>query len=412
MNLSFRIAWRYFISRRKSGAYNAVSLISWISLAGYLVGAAALVIVLSVFNGFGTLFGTMYAHFDADLKITPAKGKSFVPSEIAFEKIKAIPGISSAEWVIEENVLLRYNNKQGIGTIRAVSENYIQNSHLDTNILRGVTYLQAGDTNFAMAGLGLSYQLGIDPDDQFHYLGIYLPRKGEVNMLNPDGAFAKGVIAPSAIFSVQEEVDAKYVLVPLRFAQQNLERGNEFSSIEIRLLPKSNSDEIREEIQEICGTNFEVKNRFEQRASFYKIMQSEKTISYVILVFILLIAAFNTIGSLYMLVLEKKADLIILKGMGFGPQTAFRLFLFESLLIAVVGGLGGIILGASFVLGQENFGWVALQNAESFVVQAYPVKLEIMDLINVFITLLVLGLVTAIYPASKAAAIVAQEMKK
>jgi lipoprotein-releasing system permease protein len=191
-----------------------------------------------------------------------------------------------------------------------------------------------------------------------------------------------------------------------------LERENDFSSIEIRLLPKTNSDDIREEIQEICGPNFEVKNRFEQRASFYKIMQSEKTISYVILVFILLIAAFNTIGSLYMLVLEKKADLIILKGMGFVPQTAFRLFLFESLLIAVVGGLGGILLGAGFVLGQENFGWVALQNAESFVVQAYPVKLEIMDLLNVFITLLVLGLVTAIYPASKAAAIVAQEMKK
>jgi lipoprotein-releasing system permease protein len=412
MNLSFRIAWRYFISRRKSGAYNAVSLISWISLAGYLVGAAALVIVLSVFNGFGSLFGTMYAQFDADLKITPAKGKTFIPTEIPFQKIADLKGISSAEWVIEENVLMRYNNKQGIGTIRAVSENYIANSHLDTNILRGAAITQSGDTNYAIVGLGLSYQLGIDPDDQFHYLGIYLPRSGEVDMLNPDGAFAKGVISPSAIFSIQEEVDAKYVLVPLRFAQENLERGNQFSSIEIRLNKDEDLDQFQENIQEICGPNFEVKNRFEQRASFYKIMQSEKTISYVILVFILLIAAFNTIGSLYMLVLEKKTDLINLKGMGLKPKQAFRLFLFESLLIAVVGGFVGILLGAVFVIGQEKFGWVSLQNAESFVINSYPVKLQVMDLVNVFFTLIILGLITAIYPASKAAKIVSQEMRK
>lgn len=412
MNLSFRIAWRYFISRRKSGTYNAVSLISWISLAGYLVGAAALVIILSVFNGFGALFGGMYAHFDADLKITPVKGKTFLPKEVSIDNIKSIPGIASAEWVIEENVLLRYNNKQGIGTIRAVSDQYLLHSHLDTNILRGTALLQAGDTNFAMVGLGLSYQLGIDPDDQFHYLGIYLPRKGEVDMLNPDGAFAKGVIAPSAVFSVQEEVDAKYVLVPLRFAQQVLERENNFSAIEIRLSPQADMDDMQEKVQQLCGSNFEVKNRFEQRASFYKIMQSEKTISYVILVFILLIAAFNTIGSLYMLVLEKKSDLIILKGMGFEPKTAFRLFLAESLLIALVGGLAGIFLGVLFVLGQEQFGWVALQNAESFVMHAYPVELQIPDLIKVFFTLIVLGLVTAIYPAYRAASIVANEMRK
>lgn len=403
MNLPIRIAWRYFLSRRKGGGFNAVSLISWISLSGYLVGAAALLIVLSVFNGFGDLFGKMYAHFDADIRIQAAEGKVFAAGSINPNSFQGIEGIANAEFLLEENVLLRYNNRQGIATIRAVSANYIQHAHLDTNILRGEPLLESGDTFFAMIGMGIAYQLGIDPADPYLKLGIFMPRDGEIQVTNPDGAFAKAYINPSAIFSVQEEVDNKFLLIPYRFASENLERGNVYSACDIRLKSGSNMNQVQEQLQEKLGNDFVVLNRFEQRASFYKIMQSEKIISYFILVFILLIAAFNTIGSLYMLVLEKRQDLSILSGMGFKSRQLFSLFVWEGLIIAIIGGLSGILLGLFVVWGQSHYGWVGLQNAESFIISAYPVKLIWTDVVAVFFTLLVLGVITAVYPALRAA---------
>lgn len=403
MNLPLRIAWRYFLSRRKGGGFNAVSLISWISLSGYLVGAAALLIVLSVFNGFGDLFGKMYAHFDADIRIQAREGKVFQPGSLKLSDFNGVEGIANAEFLLEENVLLRYNNRQGIATIRAVSGNYIQNAHLDTNILRGEPLLEQGDTFYAMIGMGIAYQLGIDPADPYLKLGIYMPRHGEIELTNPDGAFAKAYINPAAIFSVQEEVDNKFLLIPYRFASENLERGNVYSACDIRLKPGTNLNSIQEELQEKLGSQFEVLNRFQQRESFYKIMQSEKVISYFILVFILLIAAFNTIGSLYMLVLEKRQDLNILSGMGFKARQLFALFIWEGLIIALIGGLSGILLGLFVVWGQSHYGWVGLQNAESFIISAYPVKLIWTDMLAVFVTLLFLGIVTSIYPALKAA---------
>jgi lipoprotein-releasing system permease protein len=408
MGLSFSIAWRYFISRKRSGQFNAVSLISWIALLGYSIGAAALIIVLSVFNGFGNLFGSLYANFDADLKVVPASGKYLIIDSLTIKKIESSEGIRAVNFVIEENALFRYGNKQAIGTIRAIDNRYLQNAYLDTNIVRGEALVQAGDSSFAIVGIGLSYQLGVDPADPFQLFGVFLPRKGTVNLINPNAAFAESHLPVAGIFSVQDEVDGKFVMLPLKLVQEQMGLTDGFTAYELRTKPGADIKAIKAELKSLLGEKFEVKDRFEQRASFYQIMQSEKTISYFILVFILFIAAFNTIGTLYMMVLEKNKDLNVLNALGLKKRQAFLVFFYESILLAFVGGMAGILLGSLVVIGQQKFGWIELHESENFLLHTYPVQLLWADLIKVFITLLTLGSIAGLYPAFRAS----QQMKR
>ncbi len=405
MNLSFKIARRYFFSRKQQGGFNAISLISYISLLGYAVGAAALLIVLSVFNGFEGLFTQMYSNFDADFKLTPASGKYIHLPHLPIQQINQLDGVIGTSAIWEENALLRYNGKQTIATIKAVDKNYLNINPLDSNLLFGDLILEAGkDSAFALVGSGLAYQLGVDPGDQFNYLGIYLPKKGKVDMLDPSGAFSHGLLFPAGIFSVQEEVDNKYVILPLSYVFKLIEDSMRISSLEIRLIPGTNQSFFRSKLAALLGKEFQIKNRFEQRESFFKVMQSEKTISYFILVFILLIAAFNAIGSLYMLVIEKKADMQVLAGMGLqGSKVAF-IFIYQGLWIAITGGLIGIIIGLGVCYGQQEFSWVALQTSGNTVISAYPVAVKWQDALQVFFTLLAMGVITALYPALKSKA--------
>jgi len=402
LNLPFNIASRYFFSRKKRSGFNAISLISYISLLGYAVGAAALLIVLSVFNGFEGLFTKMYSNFDADLQILPATGKSILWTDFPSNKIKDKSWLKGLTAVWEENALLRYNGKQTIATIKAVDDTYLKTNNLDSNLLRGSLMLKNGDTSFAIVGQGIGYQLGIDPDDQFHYLGVYLPKKGKVDMLNPEGAFAHGIIFPVGVIGVQEEVDNKYVLLPLSYVFTQIEDSNYISHVEIRIHPNTDMKDASSELKQILGEGYLVRNRFEQRESFFKVMQSEKRISYFILVFILLIAAFNTIGSLYMLVIEKKKDLHVYATLGLSPMSAAWVFIYQSLYIAVVGGILGLIIGLSVCWGQQEFQWIALQSNGSTVISAYPVVVKWIDAIQVFFTLIGMGLLTSLYPARKA----------
>jgi lipoprotein-releasing system permease protein len=402
LNIPFKIAGRYFFSRKKRGGFNAISLISYISLLGYAVGAAALLIVLSVFNGFEALFTKMYSNFDADLQIVPATGKYIQVKDLPINQIQKQGWLKGMALIWEENALLRYDDKQTIATIKACDENYLKTTPLDSHLLRGSLILQNGDTSFALVGEGIGYQLGIDPDDQFRYLGVYLPKKGKMDMLDPEGAFAHGIVFPVGVFSVQEEVDNKYVLLPLNYVFNLIEDSTQISSLEIRVNPNTTMEEAKEELKAILGDKFKVKNRFELRESFFKVMQSEKSISYFILVFILLIAAFNTIGSLYMLVIEKKKDLQLLSTMGLPANKAAQIFMVQSLFIAISGGLIGIALGLFVCWGQKEFSWVALQSNGSTMISAYPVVVKYMDTFKVFFTLLVMGLITSLYPAWKA----------
>jgi ABC-type lipoprotein release transport system permease subunit len=409
LNLPFKIAKRYFFSRKKQNGFNAISIISYISLLGYAVGAAALLIILSVFNGFEGLFSNMYSNFDADLQILPSTGKGIRIDKFPIQKIieeKWLAGIS-AVW--EENALLRYNGKQTIATIKAVDDGYLRVNHLDSNLLRGSLLLKNGDTSFAVVGQGIGYQLGIDPDDQFHYLGIYLPKKGKVDMLDPSGAFAHGLVFPVGIIGVQEEVDNKYVLLPLNYVFNQIEDSLHVSLYELRLHNKEDIERASKDLRSLLGTEFIIKNRFEQREAFYKVMQSEKSISYFILVFILLIAAFNTIGSLYMLVIEKRRDLNVFSTLGLNPNQAAFIFLFQSLFIAISGGIFGILIGLSICYGQQEYSWIALQTNGDKMISAYPIILKAKDSVLVFFTLIGIGIFTSLYPAWKAKNIVSQK---
>ncbi len=405
MNLPFNIAKRYFFSRKSGGGFNLITIISGISLLGYIVGAAALLIVLSVFNGFEALFTSLYTNFDSDIRITAASGKVIDPKQINWAKFEQIPGIETYAKVVEENVLLRYNNQQSIATLKGVDQAFVQVTHYDSAIVSGYVDVRH-DSIFAVVGQGIAYQLSIDPNDVFKPLAIYVPKRDVQTVINPDDAFSKALLVPSGVFSVQEEVDNKYVICPLSFAQGLLNRGDEFTALEIKLKPGYTMDKVKFELEELLGPNFSVKNRFEQRESFFKVMRSEKAISYIILLFILLIAASNTISSLYILVMEKTRDLRILKSMGITEEQAAWVFRYEGFFIAILGGGIGLMLGLILCYVQQEYGLVALQGATEVSFSSYPVKVIWTDVLLVFVTVLVLGALTTIYPARKAKQVV------
>lgn len=398
--LSFSIAKRYFFSRK--GSFNLISILSGISLLGYIVGAAALIVVLSVFNGFEVLFMSMYHNFDADMQISAAKGKTFHRSDLNLQTLQSIEGIEQLSFVLEENVLLKYGDRQNLATVKGVDEHFASLTGLDSCMVAGEMLLEDGDTNFALVGQGIGYQLSIDPNDFFEALNLYVPNREEVDMLNPMDAFSQAALLPVGVFAVQEEVDNTYVIVPLRFLHKLLKRDNEYSSVEIKLKQGASSNQVKQALEALCGPSFVVKNRFEQREAFYKVMKSEKLISYFILFFILLIAAGNTIGSLYILVIEKKRDLGILSAMGITPVQARNIFLLQGLLMAIVGGIIGVSLGMSVCYLQETYGFVQLDQAASFMFNAYPVELRWVDVWIVLGTVILLGWITALYPARKA----------
>lgn len=401
------IAFKYFKSKRKSGALQASHIITYISLAGYIVGAAALIIVLSVFNGFEMLFSGMFTNFDADLKITPKNGKYFNIKELPESTFKNLADIASFSYVIEENALLHYSNKQTIATVKAVDNNYLNTISIEDNINNGLALLQDGDTNYAILGRYLAYQLSLDPGDQFNILGIYVPKPGKIDLLNPDQAFAKGFIMPVGTFNVQDDIDTKYIIVPLRFFNKLVEKEGFATSIEIKLKNINNQYKVARELAVLMAKDFNILNRYQQHESFYKVMKSEKAISFIILVFILLVAAFNTVGSLYMLVMEKKRDLFILKSLGIKANQAFFIFMFQGLLVALAGGFIGISAGALVCWVQQVFEPIVLHTNATYQVQAYPVKLLFTDVIYVALTIMALGAITAIYPAVKARKMIA-----
>ncbi len=406
MNLPLKIARRYFFSKKREGGINLINIISGISLLGYIVGAAALIIVLSVFNGFESLFASFYTNFDSDIRITPIEGKHIRNDEINWAAFNKIEGIETYARVIEENVLLRYNNQQSIATLKGVDTNYVKVTHYDSIIISGYVDVRH-DSIYAIVGQGLAYQLSIDPNNLFKPLAIYVPKRETQTLINAENAFNKSLVMPSGVFSVQEDVDNKYVICPIGFAQALLEKENDFSAIEIRVKKGYSVDKIKSEIAQITNNAFTIKNRFEQREAYYKVMRSEKAISFIILFFILLIAASNTISSLYILVMEKKRDLLLFKSMGLTEDQAKGIFRYEGLLIAVAGGIIGIVLGLLLCFLQEYFGLIALEGASQVSFSAYPVKVNWVDVIIVFFTVVVLGFLTTVYPAQKAKQVVA-----
>lgn len=405
MNLPFFIARRYLISKK---SHNIINLISGISMVGVAVGTAALIIVLSVFNGFESVVKSLFSVFDPDIEITIAQGKTFHNTDIDAARIRALPGVISYTEVVEENALLHYKKQQYLATIKGVDSLYQVNSPIDSLLVTGEMMLQKDSLDFAIPGYGIAYFLNLDMNAPDNLISVYIPkRKGSITGL-PQESFQSDYIRPVAIFSVQQDFDDKYMIVPLRFARRMLDYTDEVTGIEIRLDKNADAGNIQEKIAAAIGPGFRVQNRFQQQEVLYKIMKSEKWAVFLILTFILIVASFNVIGSLTMLILDKQKDIGILRSLGAKDATIKQIFFFEGLLISLSGAFAGLILGLLVCVLQQKFGLIKLQGGGSFIINAYPVKLIATDFIYVFLTIVLIGTAAAWYPVKRIAVMLRQ----
>ena len=396
MNFPFYIARRYFISKK---SHNIINFISGISVAGVTVGTMALIIVLSVFNGFQDLVISLFNSFNPDLRIVAKTGKTFNDSLFPADEIRSMKGVVSMTKFIEENALAKYKEKQYIVTLKGVDENFIKSTGLDTMISEGSFKLEDGEQNFAVLGSGVAYYLNASINDYLSPIILYVPRRGVAFSGAMENAFNSEAIFPSGFCSVQEDFDSKYIILPLRFVKKLLEYNKEITGVEINISKGANQEKIRQAIEKRLGGGYSIKNRFQQQETLYKIMKSEKWAIFLILAFILFIATFNVVGSLSMLILDKKHDIAVLQCLGAGQSMIKTIFLTEGMMISLFGAIGGLVLGGIICKLQQIFGFVKLGSpGNTFVVNTYPVSMQPFDFLFVFFTVVLIGFIAAWYP--------------
>ncbi len=395
MRTSLFIAKRYLISKK---SHNLINVVSMISVVGLTVGTMALIVVLSVFNGFEGVIKSLYGTFNPDLEITVSNGKTFHYQEFPTTEITALPGVFGLAPVVEEDALFKYRDNQFIGTIKGLPDEYRQMSSLDTMIIEGAFVLQEGESNFAIAGAGVAWYLSLNLNDIRHLLSVFVPKRGNASSFQFETAFNNEVIHPAGIFSVQQEFDEKYILVPLRFARKLLDYTDEVTSVEIFVDNTADIDDLQENVQQILGQHFIVKNRFQQNEALYKVMRSEKTAIFLILVFILILASFNMIGSISILIVEKQKDIAVLRSMGADKRLTQRIFLIEGMMISLIGGILGLVLGFVILYLQQQFGLLKLGSGDGFIIDAYPVKMKALEFVGVFFVVQFIGLLATWYP--------------
>lgn len=396
MNFPLYIARRYLLA---SKSHNIINIISLISILAVMIVTAALVIVLSVFNGFAKLSVSLINTFNPDLVLAPKKGKSFKTNELDISRIKQIKGVKYITEVIEEDALMKYQDRQSRVTIMGVSEDYARMCGMDTMMVSGHFMLEDGNLNFVVLGAEIADNLGVNLNDYNTPITVFVARKDASFSNVFDNAINTATIFPAGVFSIQIDYDSKYAILPLRFAREILGYGNELTSLQIGLDKSQDQEIVQKEIQKTVGDRFRVKNRFQQEEVLYKIFRTEKWAVIMILAFILLIATFNIVGSLSMLILEKKKDIAVLQSLGASQALVRRIFLFEGMLISLSGAIAGLIIGAIICWVQIRFGLVRLGNANStFVVNTYPVHMMPLDFMIIFMIVMVTGIFAAWYP--------------
>jgi len=400
MNLAYKIAQRYLISKKST---NAINLIAGVSVMGMIVGTTALLLVLSVFNGFEDLVKSLYNTFNPDIKIEAVEGKVFSPDSSQLAQLTAIEGVAALSLVLEENAFLQYSRGRDVARLKGVDDNYTKVSAIDTAIVRGSYQLKEASFNYVVLGVGVQANLGVSVKNEFAKISVFMPiRDAKINTLRPENSFKQEILYPKGAFAIQQDFDSKYAIVPLRFMRKLLNYDNEVSAIEISLKPNVNQYNTQAAIEKVMGKTFSVKNRYQQDEVLYKVMQTEKWAVYFILSFILIIASFNIIGSLSMLVIEKKKDIGILKAMGASNNFIKRIFFIEGVLLASVGASIGVALALVVCLIQQHFKVLKLEGA-SFLIEAYPISMRLSDFVLVFITVLVIAALAALFPALQAA---------
>ena len=399
MNLPFYIARRYLFSKKK---HNAINIISGISVCGVALATLALVCTLSVFNGFQDMVAGFFTAFDPELKITIREGKVFEPQGAAFQEVRSLPEIGVWTETLEENAMVQYKDRQAMAIIKGVEDNFEELTSIDSLLYgAGEFILHDSIVDYGVLGVELISELGtglqfVDP------LQVYAPKRNvRVNMANPSASFNRDYLfSPGVVFVVnQQKYDARYILTSLSFARNLFNYDTEVSAVELKLKPGADVTAVQRKIARILGGEFVVLDRYEQQADVFRIMEIEKFISYLFLTFILAIACFNVIGSLSMLILDKREDVGTLRNLGADDRLIGRIFLFEGRLISLFGALSGIVLGLLLCYIQQRFGFISLGGGNgSFIVDAYPVSVHATDVILVFITVITVGFLSVWYP--------------
>lgn len=398
MNFPFFIAKRYLFSKK---SHNAINVISAISVCGVALATLAMVCTLSVFNGFQDMVATFFTAFDPQIKITSVKGKVFDGSTPIFSEIRTMPEIAVYSESVEDNAMVQYKGRQVMAVIKGVEDNFDKLTPIDSILFgRGELILHDEVVDYAIPGLQLLSTLGtgirfLDP------LEIYAPKRGSrINMSNPMSSFVSDQLFSSGLtFTVnQEKYDASYIITSIGFARRLFQYTDEVSAVNLRLIPEADETAVIRKLQEKLGEEFRIQNRYEQQADTFRIMEIEKLISYIFLVFILMIACFNVIGSLSMLIIDKKNDVQTLRNLGASDNQIVRIFLFEGRMISFIGAVSGVIIGLILCLIQQEYGIISLGNAGSFIVDAYPVSVHTWDVVLVFVTVLIVGFISVWYP--------------
>ena len=397
MRLAPFIAGRYLFAKK---SHNVINIISAISAIGMAIGTAALIIILSVYNGFDSLIRSMMSTVEPDLLITPSTGKVFIPEGETYDWIYDQPSVKSMCCVLQEQVFINYDGKQGLAKAKGVDWVYEDESSLKDYITDGEFKLHKGDIPLAVVGAGLAYEMQMNP----RFLApieIYFPsRTRKISLANPASAIESIRVWPSGLFSVNTDVDKELMILPIAKMQELLEYENEVSGVEIRLTDNSDTKELKrlqKEISSKLGPDFKVKDRFQQNESLYKMMKYEKAAIYMILIFVIIIIAFNIFGSLTMLIIEKRFDIETLKSLGATEKLIKRIFVLEGWMISLAGLAGGLFLGILFSLLQQWFGFIKMPG--HFVVQAYPIILSWTDVMLTAIGVTVIGYLIALIPA-------------
>lgn len=398
MNFPFYIARRYLFSKK---SHNAINVISGISVCGVALATLALVCTLSVFNGFQDLVSNLFTAFDPELKIVPATGKVFDGQDKAIAAIRKMPEVALVSESLEDNALVQYQGRQAMAVIKGVEDNFEELTPIDSILFgRGELLLHDEVVDYAIPGVQLLATLGtgirfLDP------LEVYAPKRGtKVNMANPAASFTGGNLFSSGlVFAVnQEKYDGSYILTSLGFARQLFQYTTEVSAINLKMKDGTDVDAFKRKLEEHLGDRFRVLDRYEQQADTFRIMKIEKFISYLFLTFILMIACFNVIGSLSMLIIDKRDDVATLRNLGASDRQIVRVFLFEGRLISFIGAVAGIVLGVLLCWLQQTFGLISLGAAGSFIVDAYPVSVHWEDVVLIFFTVVAVGFLSVWYP--------------
>lgn len=398
MNLPLKFARRYLFAKKST---NAINIISGIAVGGIAVGTAAIILILSVFNGFEDLIKSLYGSFNPDIKVTIIEGKVFEPDEKKIGKIKKIDGILEVSKTLSEVSFFEYGESQDFGVLKGVDEVFDSVSKVDNNIIRGNYHVADEEMSYAVIGAGMEYKLSVVVGDQGQSLGVYMPnRKKKIGFAGAADVFKRRYLPVTGVFAIQQEFDDNYVITSLDFAQNILSyRNGEIDALEIKLSEDADESDVKSAIKQIMGKEFYVKDRYEQEEAFFKLMNMEKWMAYAVISFALLLLAFNIVGALWMLVLDKKKDIAILKSMGGTDDLVRNIFLTEGLALSFFGAMIGFVLSLIIYILQKTVGIVKLQGGANLLIDTYPISIQAFDFVLVFATVMFIGLLAAWIPS-------------